>query len=600
MTNKKNVPINYYARDYQTIKDSLVEHAKRYYPSIYKDFSEASFGSLMFDTVSYIGDVLSFYLDYQVNESFLQTSTELNNTLALARQIGYKHEDVPTSYGVVSFFITVPSTIDGLAPDTTYIPILKAGSEFSSQNGALFTLLEDVRFNREDNEIVVAANDEITNLPTYWAIKSYGVVLSGKSEATTIPVGNFERYLKVEVPISNVAEIISVIDSEGKEYYQVENLSQDTIYVPISNKKATTAGDPKSILRTYVVPRRFVVERDNTKTFLQFGNGEEESGEEIAKIVDPASVVLKKNGKSYISDTSFDPTRLIQGNKMGIVPVNTTLSVKVRTNTTENVNVGFDRLTIVNNPILEFADIKNLNSDLVRVVQASLELTNEEKITGQVQKNTTQEIKIRALNSLSSQNRAVTLEDYKSLIYNMPNQFGSIKRVNVLRDANSFTRNLNIYLLSEDIGGTLTKTNEVVKQNLKVWISGKKMINDTIDVLDGKILNLGINYTIVNDLKYNKFEVLNECSNKLREFYSYVREFGEPFFISDVNRVLKEVKGVLDIVDVEIVNKYGGNYSDVIYDVDNYLSEDGRYINVPENVVFEIKFPEDDIKGAVA
>lgn len=599
MTNKKNVPINYYSRDYQSIKQSLVEHAKRYYPEVYKDFNEASFGSMMLDTVSYVGDVLSFYLDYQANESFLDTATELKNVVKLSKQLGYKYDNIPSSYGLASFFITVPSTANGLQPDERYIPVLKAGSEFSSDSGVSFVLLEDVDFSQEDNEIVVAANDETSGIPTYWAIKAYGTVLSGRYETVDIEVGNFQRFLKATVPLNNIAEILEVFDEEGNEYFEVQNLSQDTIYVPISNRTASRT-QAKAFLRPYSVPRRFVVEKDGVSTYLQFGYGTGETENNKEKIVDPAEVVLKKHAKRYISDESFDPSRLVDSDKLGIVPANTTLQVTARINNNNEINVGVDRLTVVNKSIFEFGDIQNLNNSLVNSVKTSLELTNEEKIVGQVGKNTTEEIRIRAFNSLSSQNRAVTLQDYKTLVYNMPNIYGSVKRVNAIRDQNSFKRNLNLYVVSQDENNKLTNTNSVVKENIKVWLNNNRMINDTVDILDAKILNLGIKYTIVNDVRYNKQEVVNKCNNKLKDFYSYIREIGEPFFISDVNRVLKEVKGVLDIVNVEIVNKYGGVYSDLSYDLDRYRSADGRYIEIPDNVVYEIKYPNDDIKGAIA
>lgn len=598
MTDKKNIPINYYSRDFESIKQSLVEHVKRYYPDVYKDFNEASFGSIMLDTVSYIGDVLSFYLDYQANESFLNTATELKNIIKLSRQLGYKYNNVPTSYGLASFFITVPSTTNGTAPDTRYIPVLKAGSEFGAENGTSFLLMDDVRFDKDDNEVVVAANDPVTGIPTYWAIKSYGSVISGRYENAEIEVGQLSRFLKVKIPLNNVAEIVSVFDSEGYEYYEVENLSQDVIYIPISNK-GETKKEVESLLRPYSVPRRFTVERDNLYAYLQFGYGVDASNFAKETITDPSEVVIKKVGKRYISDTSFDPTRLVNSDKLGIVPVNTTLTVKVRTNNSSELNVGVDKLTKVNKSIFEYVDRPNLSTDLVNFVNTSLEVTNEEKIVGQVSINGPEDLKIRAMSTVSTQNRAVTLQDYKALVYNMPNTFGSIKRVNVIRDQNSFKRNLNMYVVSQDENSYLTQTNQVIKENLKIWLSNNRMINDTIDILDAKILNLGINYSVVGDLNVNNDELLKKCNDRLKEYYSYVREIGEPFFISDVSRTLKEVKGVLDIVTIQVVNKYGGVYSDLTYDLDKNRSADGRYIEVPENVIYEIKFADQDIKGAV-
>lgn len=129
---KDIVPINYTSRDFQSIRNELITHVKKYYPNVYQDFNEASFGSIMIDTVAYVGDILSFYMDYNVNESFLETSIETNNVIKMARQMGYKYKGLPASSGVVTMYIVVPASANGTQPDLDYAPILKAGAVFSS------------------------------------------------------------------------------------------------------------------------------------------------------------------------------------------------------------------------------------------------------------------------------------------------------------------------------------------------------------------------------------------------------------------------------------------------------------------------------------
>ena len=598
MTINKKVPINYFSRDFNSIKQSLVEHAKRYYPDSYKDFSEASFGSMMFDTVSYVGDILSFYLDYQVNESFLQTSNEYENVLKLARQMGYKLDDVPTAHGIASFFIFVPANASGLGPDERYIPVLKRGSTFASSGGTQFILNEDVRFDTENTEIVVGRTDETTGFPTFYALKSYGRVISGQFQTTNIPVGSFKRFLRLEVDIPNISEIVSVVDTEGNEYFEVSYLSQDIIYRPIANRTSTKK-EVSNFLRPYSVPRRYVVEKDANTTFLQFGYGTDISDFNKDRQVDPSSVVLKYHSKEYISDTSFDPTNLIYSDKFGIVPSNTTLSVVARTNQIQDVNVSAENLDTVTSALLEFDDERSLDPILTNSVRASLEITNEEPINGRIDRATVEEIKIRALNTLSTQNRAVTREDYKSLIYNMPNDYGSIKRVNVIRDQNSFKRNLNIYVISQDTNNRLVRTNTVVKENIKFWLNTNRMINDTIDILDAKVLNFGVDFKIVADLEKNKYETLNNCIASLKSYFSNTKEIGEAIFITDITKTLRDVEGVVDVVSIKLENKVGGNYPGILYDIDKYISADGRYVNIPDNVIVELRYPNEDIRGAV-
>lgn len=595
---KKNIPIDYSARDFGSIKEALVQHAKRYYPETFKDFNEAGFGALMLDTVSYVGDILSFYLDYQANESFMDTALEFKNVLKHAKQLGYKFNKSSSSHGIASFFVLVPANATGLGPDTRYIPVLKKGSAFQTKDGNQFILNEDVQFDGEDNEVVVGRVDENTGFPTAYAIRGFGRVISGSLQQKIITVGGFTKFLKLKVDVANVAEVIKVEDSEGNEYFEVDYLSQDVVYRPISNR-TTTKNVAEAFLRPYSVPRRFIVERDNTGTYLQFGQGQEVLDAASEKIVDPTNTGLRLFGKAYVADESFDPTNLVYSDKFGVVPVNTNLRIVVRTNTSENVNAGVDTLTSVTSAIFEFTDGTSLDPVLVRDVKTSIEVTNEEAIVGDVSSFNTNELKIRAYNSFAAQNRAVTREDYKTMIYKMPPEYGSIKRVNVIRDEDSFKRNLNIYLISEDVNGKLTATNNVIKENLKVWINKNKMMNDTIDILDAKILNLGIDFTIVADLESNKYDVLSNAIFALKSEFSRTREIGEPFFLTDIFTALKKVKGVVDIVKVKAINKRGGIYSNIRYNCDNNLSADGRYIDIPSNVVWEIKHPESDIRGAV-
>lgn len=530
MVVKKSISISYDARDFESIKQALINHAKRYYSDNFKDFSEAGFGSLMLDLVAYVGDNLSFMLDYEANESFLSTALEFNNIAKLARQIGYKFDKSPTSTGIATFFILIPANANGFGPDKRYIPVLKAGSTFSTTNGNQFILNDDVRFDQNNNEIVVARVDQVSGLPTTYAIKSYGRVISGAFQEVLIDVGDFKRYLKLEINIPNMAEIISVEDDQGNEYFEVDNLSQDVIYKPISNRTGNDT-DVNSFLRPFSVPRRFVVETDGIKTFLQFGQGQEILDINKEKIADPTTTIIKYFGKNYISDKSFDPTNLIDSDKFGIVPVNTTLSIKIRTNVADNVNASADTLTSILGANFDFVDSSNLDSNLVRDVKASLETTNEESIIGDVSSFSANELRLRALNSYSAQNRAVSREDYKILIYKMPSKYGSIKRANVIRDETSFKRNLNVFVISEDTNGKLIQSNSTLKSNLKVWLNNNKMLNDVIEIKDARIINLGIDFIILSEIGSTKHDILNQVLFNLKNHFKRTGEIGEPFFI---------------------------------------------------------------------
>lgn len=594
----KKVPIQYTARDFETIKQELVRHAKKYYPDSFQDFNEAGFGSLMLDTVAYVGDMLSFYLDYQVNESFIETANDQENIIRLARQFGYKHKNTSSSTGYASFYIFVPSLPDGTGPDPRYMPILRKNSTFSSVDNIQFILETDVIFDSENNEVAVGQLDPDTGIPTYFAIKAFGKVSSGEYRAVNIEIGEYKKFLKIEIPVSNIIEVVSVRDSNGYEYYEVENLSQDIVYKEVLNRNYQN-DKVDNLLRPLYVPRRFVVEQTLRNTFLQFGSGLDETGEIKEFFTEPSNIVLKYTGKDYISDTKFDPKMLIESNKMGIVPSNTNLTINVRVNSGENVNIASNTLINVNDVKVEFNNEIELDRNVIGFIINSLEVNNEEPILGYESNLGSQDLKKMALSAFTTQNRAVTKEDYKSLLYRMPKKFGSIKRANAIRDEHSFKRNLNIYVISENNVGHLQKSSVGLKQNAKIWITENKMINDVVDILDAKIVNLSIYFDIINDNRYSKEKTLTECLSKLKEFYRRKPEIGEPFFISDIQRILRDVDGVLDVVNISVQNKSGGVYSPTFFDVDKQRSPDETYLEIPKNAIWEIKYLDNDIKGVV-
>ena len=599
MTRKKQYPaIKYTSRDFNSIKQDLVEYAKRYYPHTFKDFSEAGFGSMMLDTVAYVGDILSFYLDYEVNETFLDTSIEYNNVLRLGKQMGFKFKGVPISRGLAEMFIIIPANSRGDQPDPDYIPILKKGSVFSSDDGIAFTLNEDVNFADPDNETVVAAvNSDNGNITSY-AIKAVGEVISGQRYEEKVIVGDFQKFLRVKLAGSNISEILSVEDELGNEYYEVDYLSQDVVYRDLINNGANKKTTP-NVLRPLAVPRRFTSELMEGETYLQFGFGSEKDVT-ADPLLDPSKTKLKVHGKDYFSDASFDPSNLVSTDKFGVAPSNTTLTIGYLANTLSEVNIAAGGLSNVVGPLFEFGNINTLVNSKVSDVINSLEVNNQEPITGDVTYPSIDELKERIYNVFASQNRAVTALDYKSMCYAMPTKYGAIKRANVIKDPGSLKRNLNIYVLSEDVDGNFTTANSTLKENLKHWLNQGRMINDTVDILDAKVINIGIEFDAISTPESNPFEVLNEAVASLSVYYERKFEIGEPFYIGEIFSHLNRSPGILDVTRVKVTQKTGLGYSNsVLFNVDDNMSVDDRYIVVPHNAVLEIKYPSQDIKGSI-
>jgi hypothetical protein len=330
---------------------------------------------------------------------------------------------------------------------------------------------------------------------------------------------------------------------------------------------------------------------------LQFGFGSDETP--IA-LKDPSEVVLQLHGKDYVSDTSFDPSVLDQTDKLGVAPSNTILTVIYRINTNENVNAAANTITGPGTANFIWQSQEQLSETELIAIRNSLGVNNEEPIVGDVSLPTSEEIKQRAISTFATQYRAVTKQDYISMVYNMPSKYGKIKRASIELDSDSFNqRNLNIYVISENTDGSLIQSNSAIKNNLKTWINQYKMINDTVDILDAKIANVGINFIATAFAGANKYDVLDACVTVLKNIFNKTFYIGEPLVISDIYQALKTVNDLMDVITVNIEIKTGAAYADPPISIGEAKSADGRYIIAPIDTVFEIKFPNQDIKGTI-
>jgi len=595
MSEKKTFSIDYTSRDFASIKQELVDHAKRYYPTTFQDFNEAGFGSLMLDTVSYIGDILSFYVDYQANESFVDTASEFQNLVSLGNQTGFKLQQNASSHGIATLFVLIPANSSATGPDPRYIPILKNGTALTSHSGARFTLDEDVNF--IDGDTVVARVDATTGAPTYFAIKNYGAVSSGELTNTTIEVGKYQKYRTIKVNDANITEIVSMIDSDGHQYYEVDYLSQNIVMKSSPNRDPDTMASVREVLKPLVVPRRFTTKVSDTGITIQFGTGAEEGTND--RPLDPSSVAMKMYGKKYISDVEMDPSKFLQSDSLGVSPSNTQLTVTYRRNTKTDTNISANTLTTVSIPSLEFADVTNLDLAKVKEIRSSLEATNAEPIVGSIRNNDIEDLRKRVMNVFSNQRRAVTLDDYETISYSMPYKFGALKRVKAIQNPNPRRGNLSIAVIAESADTTLTPANSVLKDNLKTWLDKSRMVSDVVEIVDAKVINFGIDFTVVGDLSKDSSIILQNCITELTLWLHTKPDIGENFYITDVYKTLKDVIGVIDVVDVNVKVKNGGSYSPTTFDIPTNLSADGRAVLMPRNAIYEIKYPNIDIKGTV-
>jgi len=542
---------------------------------------------------------MSVYVDYQANESFLDSAIKDNNVNRIARQMGYQHRSVYSSRGIASFYVVVPRVGVNMGPDVNYIPTLKRGTLLTSDEDVAFTLNEDIDFADASHKVVVATVDATTGAPTEYAIRAYGEVVSGEMKVQREELGSFVSMRKILIDDANVTEVVRVYDSEGHEYVEVDYLSQDIIYRKITNKSRTSDDAPLYIMKPEAAPRRFTVIEEAGLTHLQFGYGSDSTLKD-KPVTRASDVILKTHGKDYITSKHFDPSRLNENDKLGVGPSDTEISIVFRSNSRDNANVAARAINQVTSPIFEFPNRSILDNGLANTVTTSLEVINEKPVTGDISTPTVEEIRIRALDHYAAQNRAVTLRDYQSLVYRMPPSFGAVKQCSVTQDLDSIRRNLNIHILSENSNGYLVEPNEVLKQNLKTWIADYKMVNDTVDILNAKIINIGVEFEIVADARFSKFDALSSAKFAVvQAFFDKALAIGESLYITDIYRALNETNGIMDVTNVRIVTKAGAQYSSQSLDILKNMSADGRILYVPKDCILELKYPNSDIQGTV-
>lgn len=583
-----NKAINFTNRDYDSIKNFLLEYIKQYYPNTFKDFTEASFGAMIIDLLSIIGDNLSFYIDFQGNELVLDTARLYENIIRLAKERGYRDIGKPSSFSDQSFYIVVPSDENG-QPDSKYVPILKKDSTFAVESSnASFLLLDDVDFSIDPEIVVAEVNTD--GIPTSYAYKKKGKLISGARYIQSENITNFENFYKIKIKNPFLSEVISVTDSSGNEYYQVDYLQQNVVYKFVKNTNSNYSDVPYVLTKLYA-PRRFIIESDGDFYYIVFGNGSVDS------VTDPRNIILNFDSRKYISDRKIDPKNIIQSDKFGISPTNTTINIIYRANNKENNGASSGKLNRVNNPIFRFRD-EATNSSKINQVVSSLETENEEPVTYVDQEITPDEIKIRAYGMYAAQDRAVTKEDYIAICYSMDPRLGAIKRANIFQDKNSFKRNLNLYVIGTDSEGNLSRCSSLLKENLKNWLQNKKLINDTVDILDANIINLYIEFTVDSNHS-DKNYVLQKCMNKLSNMFREKFDIGESFPIYKIYKTLNLIPEVVDTKSVKIYTRDGGNYASTNFDIMSNFSNDKEYIFCPDDSIFEIKFIERDIYGTV-
>jgi hypothetical protein len=597
---KKSVPIDYTKKGFSEIKEDLKSYIKRNYPDTYQDFSKSSFGSMMLDLVSYIGDQLHYYIDHNANESNPAYAKEAENVFGWLNALGTRPEIDFAAVGHLLLYVPWPADAFGVGLDLDYAMRMQAFTVYGSQGGNTYTQSQDVPITSQTAETIGHKTTADGSKIEYFLLKVRVPVISGQINRLTVEVTGENDFQTIEVP--GALEILEVVDAEGNTYIEADNLTADVALQSLNDSSGATDPNDTTRMIRKPIPRRFVKRRTLDRTYITFGHGSD-ANETTNSFVDPTKVATKFAAKKAITTPRQDPYNMVNSGGLGIAPKDTTITITYRSNANTNSNAAVGTINQVLDPILSFQNEQLLDPVKVAYIRENMQAYNEEPINGFVSVPNTEELKHRYLGNYSAQGRAVTKQDYVSAVYSMPATYGSVKRAAVVRDTNDFRRNLNLYLISEGSSGKMEAPSLLLKQNVKTWVDSMRMISDSVDIFDAKILNLALDIKVKIAANSNPQTMLTSIKNKLyEELMTIPPDIGQNFSISEVYRILRQVPEVASIAPgdgVVVRNLVGaGKYSEYSYDIPGNLSEDQETIYIPDNTIWEIKYL-DDITGTI-
>lgn len=609
--------VKYLNKDFPEFRNALIEYAKNYFPNQYSDFNETSPGMMFIEMAAYVGDVLSFYTDVQLKESLLYTATENKNLYKLAQSLGYKIPLTRPSQVILSVSQIVPAKGVGenIEPDLNYALVLDANMQVSTQNGVDFYTnnIVDFSYHNELDPLEISVF-EVNNEgePSHFLLTKKVKATQGTIITKEFEFNESKKYDKIVLQEDNISHIIDIHDDSSRRWYEVDYLAQDLVSIPIPN---THYNDDELHKYKENVPyllcyrqteRRFVTRiRTDEKLEIQFGAG---LGEDVIEEILPNPINVG-SGLEYFkrdSDISIDPSNFILNKSYGLAPRNTTLTVRYAVNSGLSGNVRSNTITNIN-------DVSVLNTSEIDLSEqiSSLIVNNEEPAFGGLNKVDTDLIRQEAIANFAAQNRTVTNEDYILRCYSLPPIYGSVAKAYVEHDTkvDDFylykrllnQNGLNLYILSYDDNGKFTYSNEALKHNLKVFLENYRVLTDGINIKDPYIVNIGMKYDIIIRPNYNSHEVLIRCKEQLKELFHNSRmQINQLIYISNIVTELDKVEGVQTVQNFEIfnINDESLGYSPYEYSIKDATKHNIIYPSA-DPCIFEVKFPETDIKGRV-
>ena len=608
-----NRNISYLNKDFNDFRSALINYAKTYFPTTYTDFSPSSPGMMFMEQASYVGDVMSFYLDNQIQENFLQFAKQTNNLYELAYMFGYKPRVTALANTTLELFQLVPAkTVSGSAiPDFSYALEIPENTSVTSTGTTTtnFTIQDSTDFSASsslDPTVVTVAQTSAGN-PTYYLLKKTRKAIAGTIRTATYSFGAHQEFPTITIEGENIAGIVDIVDSDGNVWYEVDYLGQDAVYDGIKNtnlndpNNATNSDDTPYILQLKKVQRRFATRFvDNFTLQIQFGAGNADDNDEEL-IPNPTNVGL---GLPYEQDkltTAYSPTNFIFTKTYGIAPSNTTLTVRYRTGGGVSSNSPANTVTNIDTSRIQFIN-QNLNSTTAQYVFNSISTNNPAAANGGGGGDTINQIRQNTISNFSSQLRNVTADDYLVRTLSLPSKFGSIAKGFVERPKGEYSNTtLDVYVLSFDSNKKLRVPSNALKQNLKTYLNQYRMVGDSLTIKNAFIVNIAVDFEIITLPNVNNNEVLRNCIEALIAYFNIDEwQINEPIILRNLSVLLDQIQGVQTVKRVTITNKAGTDlgYSRYGYDIQGATQNGVIYPSIDPSI-FEVKYPRTDITGKV-
>ena len=587
--------VNYLSKDFDSIKSDLIDYLKRYYPDDYQDFNEASGGMAIIELLAYVGDAMSFYIDRQVNEGFLYRAFEEKNIFSLAQNIGYKPKFARPA--IVTLSVSATFT-DSSSANSSFT--LKKGSKIVTnfEPSVQFETINDADFSSENHRVTT----KVSATQTMYSITSLSAI-AGSTRTFSYKAGNSVPFLKLSLPDTGVTEITSITASDGKTYYEVDNLAQGSIFSGYKNKTSSSA-DATHVLQYKKIPYRYTTEVSNRgTTSVIFGSGTTDL-QDAEIIPNPEDFVLPptlRGSPSGFSPAAVDSSNFLKTQGLGYAPRDVTLDIAYRYGGGLATNVGPRTLDKFVSRIVSFNTPNYLanHTAIANNVLATLSVSNPLQAQGGANRETPTSIKQNSLQYFNSQNRAVTLEDYQVRVLSMPPEFGTIFRSYARKDPANIL-GVELLTMSRSSNGYLVVPNGVIQNNIETYLKQFKSFSDTVRITSGVVANIGVNFTIVPAAGFNANDALLDCFILLKRiFITENTNFGSTIVVPDFMSRLQSLNKVRSVVDMKMVSKFMSvgdrNYNPYYFDV-NAHTENG-IVYFPENVCWELKYPNFDIVG---